>query len=65
MVWSDYKIDEDWERKLRERERKEYEERERKMARGRGERGESAVTWTTFLSSIKHCLNCKIKSNTF
>ena len=30
MVWSDSKIDEDWERKLGERERREYGERERK-----------------------------------
>ena len=29
MVRSDSKIDEDWERKLRERERREYGERER------------------------------------
>jgi len=31
VVRSDFKIDEDWERKLRERERREYGKREREM----------------------------------
>ena len=31
MVRSDFKIDEDWERKLREMERREYGEREKKI----------------------------------
>jgi len=33
VVWSNYKIDEDWERKLREREKREYGERERERER--------------------------------
>jgi len=33
VVRSDSKIDEDWERKLGERERREYEERERERER--------------------------------
>jgi len=35
-LWSDSKIDEDWERKLGEKERKEYGERERRKWLGEG-----------------------------
>jgi len=44
MVRSDFKIDEDWERKLREMERREYGERERERERERnGDKEENNI----------------------